>query len=111
MAELLRDKQVTSPSQLEQVFATFDAERRERTQWLVQSSRRIGDCYEWRALGIGRNFAKIEREIKERNGLIANVDIAQMCEQARRALSKRLGGDQEGCGVQELAFRNGEKVL
>ncbi|KAL4788383.1 hypothetical protein BJX76DRAFT_345001 [Aspergillus varians] len=59
---------------LEAVLAVFDASRRERTQWLVQSSRFISDCYEWRADEVGRDFAKIEEEISWRNGIIMDVD-------------------------------------
>lgn len=90
MAELLADKRVKSQTDLEAVFATFDAERRPRGHWLVQSSRRVGDCYEWRAEGIGRDFGKMEAEINERNGVIANVDVSKMCEHAREELGKRL---------------------
>ena len=90
MAELLADEQVRTQHDLEAVFATFDAQRRTRGQWLVQSSRRIGDCYEWRAEGIGKDFAKIEAEINERNGIIANVDMRKMCEEAREDLRTRL---------------------
>lgn len=91
MAELLADPRVTSQKDLEAVFATFDAERRPRGHWLVQSSRWIGDCYEWRAEGIGRDFGKIEEEINRRNGIIANIDMEEMCEHAREELGKRLG--------------------
>lgn len=68
---------------LEKVFVAFDAAHRERSQWLVQSSRFIGDCYEWRADGIGRDFAKIENEINSRHGTISNVDVAEMCDKAK----------------------------
>lgn len=90
LAGLLDDARVTSRDQLEAVFATFDSERRERGQWLVQSSRWIGDCYEWRAEGVGRDFKKIEEEINTRNGIIANVDLGNMARQAREELGKRL---------------------
>jgi len=72
------------------VFAAFDAARRERCQWLVQSSRRIGDCYEWRAKGVGRDFKKIEEEINERMGIISSLDIHEACEQAREYLKRNL---------------------
>ncbi|KAL6243946.1 hypothetical protein RBB50_009380 [Rhinocladiella similis] len=49
LAELLADESVQTPQDLEAVFATFNAERKARGQWLVQASRHIGDCYEWRA--------------------------------------------------------------
>jgi salicylate hydroxylase len=90
LASLLSDEQVKSPSDLEAVFAAFNNQRKERGQWLVQSSRWIGDCYEWRAAGIGRDFAKIENEINERNGIIANVDLEQWCRDAKEDLTARL---------------------
>ena len=90
LAELLADQHVQEPQHLEAVFATFNAERRERGNWLVQASRHIGDCYEWRAKGVGRDFAKIEAEINRQNGIIGEVDVAKMCEQAREELVKRL---------------------
>ncbi|OQN95130.1 hypothetical protein B0A48_18794 [Cryoendolithus antarcticus] len=86
LAELLADDGVKAVRDLEAVFAIFNAQRRERGQWLVNSSRRVGDCYEWRAQRIGRDFGKIEAEINERNGVIANVDLRQMCKVARQQL-------------------------
>lgn len=92
LAELLADEQVKSRHELEAVFATYDAERRSRAQWLVESSRWIGDCYELRAEGIGNDFTKIEAEIKKRNGIIADINIEEMCARAKDELRKRLSG-------------------
>jgi salicylate hydroxylase len=58
----------------------------------VQSSRWIGDCYEWQAQGIGRDLKKIEKEIEERNGIIADFDIEGSIANARRDLQIALGG-------------------
>lgn len=88
MATLLADDRVQSAADLETAFSAFDASRRERSQWLVQSSRFIGDTYEWRAEGVGSDFQKIEQEINRRNGIIANVDIEQMCQDAVAGLEK-----------------------
>lgn len=90
LAELLADEQVKTQHDLEAVFATFDAERRPRAQWLVESSRWIGDCYELRAKGVGNDFTKIKDEINERNGIISDVNIEQMCARAKDELRKRL---------------------
>jgi salicylate hydroxylase len=90
MAELLAEELLQSSKDLEAVFAAFDTSRKKRGQWLVQSSRRIGDCYEWRAEGVGNDFKKIEAEINERNGIIANVDLTEMCAQAREELGRKL---------------------
>lgn len=67
----------------------------ERAQWLIQSSRWIGDCYEWRARGIGKDFGKIEKEINERNSIITDVNVEEMCEKARKELGSKLRGRQE----------------
>jgi salicylate hydroxylase len=81
---------VQTHKDLEHVLDAFDFCRRERTQWLVQSSRFVGDCYEWRAEGVERDFKKIEKAINHRNGIIANVDIVRMCEDARQQLAQRI---------------------
>lgn len=91
LATLLADPRVRSHSDLEDVLAVFDASRRERTQWLVQSSRFIGDCYEWRADGVGRDFGKIEEAINYRNGIITDADVAGMCREAKESLGRGLG--------------------
>jgi salicylate hydroxylase len=90
LASLLADESVRSQSDLEHAFTTFNDRRKERGQWLVQSSRWIGDCYERRAHGIGSDFAKIEKEIHMRNGIIANVDVEQLCAEACEDLRMRL---------------------
>lgn len=90
LAELLADEQVKTQHELEAVFATYDAERRSRAQWLVESSRWVGDCYELRAEGVGNDFTKIQDQINERNGIIANVNIEEMCAKAKDELRRRL---------------------
>ncbi|PWY70935.1 salicylate hydroxylase [Aspergillus heteromorphus CBS 117.55] len=92
LTALLTDERVHTHRDLKAVLAAFDENRRERSQWLVQSSRFIGDCYEWRADGVGSDFQKIEEQINRRNGVIANVDIGKMCDEARGSLEKRLNG-------------------
>ncbi|KAL5000346.1 hypothetical protein BDV10DRAFT_37208 [Aspergillus recurvatus] len=96
LATLLSDPRVQTHSDLEATLAIFDASRRERTQWLVQSSRFIGDCYEWRAAGVGRDFKKIEEAINRRNAVITDADVGGMCREAKEMLGKRLGGAGEG---------------
>lgn len=86
MAELLADKAVQHRNDLAAVFVAFDHNRRERGQWLVRSSRIIGDSYEWRADGVGDDFEKIEKEINRRNGIIADYDVAAGCQQAKQEL-------------------------
>jgi salicylate hydroxylase len=94
LATLLSDPRVQKHSDIETALAVFDACRRERTQWLVQSSRFIGDCYEWRAEGVGRDFRKIEEAINRRNAIITDADVGGMCREAKEMLGKRLGGEE-----------------
>lgn len=86
LAELLTDSTVTSSTSVDLALEIFDSVRRERGAWLVQSSRHIGNTYEWLVPGIQDNMAKIESEIRHRNGIIANVDVRAMCESARADL-------------------------
>jgi len=90
MALLLQDERVQSLKDLEAAFTAFDANRRERTQWLVQSSRFIGNSYEWQAPGVGDDFKKIEHEINVRGKIIGGFDIEKMCSDATNELTKAL---------------------
>jgi salicylate hydroxylase len=56
----------------------------------MQSSRFIGDCYEWQASGIQDDLKKVEAEIKKRVRIIGEIDMAKSCEEAKIELGKRL---------------------
>jgi salicylate hydroxylase len=63
---------------LQSVLEVFDTARRERTQWLVGSSRVSADLYEWRYEACGRDPVKIKEELLWRNFKIWNVDTEDM---------------------------------
>jgi salicylate hydroxylase len=68
LATILADPAVTgAKGTIEAAFETFNAERRTRTQWLVQHSRRQGDLYEWNIKDVGTDFDLIEQEINAAN--------------------------------------------
>ncbi|KAJ9133367.1 FAD/NAD(P)-binding domain-containing protein [Pleurostoma richardsiae] len=90
MASLLGDERVQSAQDLEAVFAAFDANRRERDQWLVQSSRRAADIYEWRSTDIGKDFDLMRQDIIGRQGTLWNIDLDREILEAREDLGKRL---------------------
>lgn len=94
MAELLADDAVKGGKDLEAVFATFHEVRKERGEFLVQTSRRIGDVYEWRAEGVGSDFAKMEEEINWRNAALGDVNVGEMCQSARSNLQSKLSAQQ-----------------
>ncbi|KAK4493877.1 hypothetical protein PRZ48_015062 [Zasmidium cellare] len=94
LSDLLADERVRTQSDIETAFAVYDSVRRERGNWLVQSSQHIGNCYEWIGEGVGEDFGRVEREIRTRNGVIADVDVEGMCREAVGVLRGRLGGDE-----------------
>ncbi|TKA82499.1 hypothetical protein B0A55_01241 [Friedmanniomyces simplex] len=89
MAELLAEPSVAKAgtSGLEAAFQAFSDCRKERTQWLVQSSRRTGDLYEWRAEGVGNDVEKIHAECKERDEKIWDSQIEEMVAEAKQSLA------------------------
>ncbi|KAK1818242.1 hypothetical protein LTR12_007394 [Friedmanniomyces endolithicus] len=93
MAELLAMPGVAQAGirGLEAAFRVFSECRRERTQWLVQSSRRTGDLYEWRAEGVGRDVGKIYEECKERDERIWDSQIEELVVEAKESLAAILG--------------------
>ncbi|KAJ9161052.1 FAD/NAD(P)-binding domain-containing protein [Coniochaeta hoffmannii] len=93
LAELLVDGSLRGPEDLEAVFSAFDESRRARTQWLVQSSRRAADLYEWRDAEVGRDYGGILKEINARQAYIWNVDMEAEIEAARANLTKRLAAE------------------
>lgn len=90
LADLISDERVKSHRDLEAVFAAFDATRRERSQWLVQSSRITGDAYEWRDRGAGRDPEKIKAVLEPRFKKIWGIDVGRMCADAKEELGRRL---------------------
>ncbi|KAH8805393.1 hypothetical protein F5884DRAFT_445969 [Xylogone sp. PMI_703] len=75
---------------LEDVLKVFDDTRRERTQWLVESSRVSADLYEWRDKTCGKDPAKIKEELLWRNHKIWDVNIDEITNVANEKLRKLL---------------------
>ncbi|KAK3901228.1 hypothetical protein C8A05DRAFT_45078 [Staphylotrichum tortipilum] len=99
LASLLEelDDPASHQTDLEAVFAAFDASRRERDQWLVQSSRRAADVYEWRLPGTGRGHFEAMREgIQARQGVCWGINLDRAIREAKEYLrSRRVGGPRE----------------
>lgn len=89
LAELLASPGAKSPSGLRAAFHAFDQTRRERSQWLVNSSRRTGELYEWQADGVGHDIAKAADEIRERFEKIWQGDIKTMISDAQTSSTLR----------------------
>lgn len=92
MAELLADPRVAENGSkgITAAFSAYNKQRLERTQWLVQSSRRVSDLYEWRAEGVGKDVKKIEEEVRDRCNTIWDGQVSEYIEEAKQLLGKAL---------------------
>jgi salicylate hydroxylase len=75
---------------LEKTLEAFNSSRRERTQWVVQSSRASADLYEWRDGECGQDLDKIKKELLWRNHKIWDVNLNDMAKSARKELKTKL---------------------
>lgn len=90
LLEEIREDDVSPLDGLRAVFAAFDASRRERDQWLVQSSRRAADLYEWRLPNTGKeNFEAMRNDIETRQAICWGVDLDKMIHEARVDFKQR----------------------
>lgn len=95
MAALLEDAKnqsagASTSTAVEAAFAAFDASRRERTQWLVQSSRYATNLYDFRDPAAGSDGHKIWQELVPRYRKIWDGDITRFVSDARADLQTRL---------------------
>lgn len=91
LAELLIDPRIAENGSkgIEAAFEAYTKQRLERTQWLVQSSRRSGELYDWRS-ELGSDSDKIEAECKWRNEKIWNGQVKEYIVEAKELLGKTL---------------------
>lgn len=71
---------------------TYNAIRLERTRWLVESSRFVGEMYEWQDPKIGRDAEKCGHEIDWRSHKIWDYDIDAMVRDANGEYKRKLKG-------------------
>ncbi|KAG8163817.1 hypothetical protein KVR01_005735 [Diaporthe batatas] len=79
---------------LETAFETFDNLRRKRTQWLVNSSRRVCDLYHQAEWADPKRWAKADtcfEELRDRSYKIWNFDADNMVRQSVAEYDLRLG--------------------
>ncbi|KAG8407722.1 hypothetical protein J3459_018405 [Metarhizium acridum] len=64
-------------------FQGYSAVRLKRSQWLVRSSRDMGDIYEWRYPATGNDAVKIKDEIESRSRILWDFDVGDMVAKVR----------------------------
>ncbi|KAK8081357.1 hypothetical protein PG996_000138 [Apiospora saccharicola] len=91
LSELLADSHVTKPEQLAAVFAAFDAIRRPRGHWLVQSSRRMVELYQGRAQDVDQSdVGAMRKEMEERFQRVWGYDLGEAIREGKENLHRRL---------------------
>ena len=71
-------------------LSAYESVRYERTQWLIESSRFMGELFEWQAPACERDPIRCHAEVESRSHKIWDYDVGDMMEQLRRALKVRL---------------------
>ncbi|OLN92811.1 Salicylate hydroxylase 3 [Colletotrichum chlorophyti] len=89
LASLLADGRVQDGAGLEAAFSAFDAVRRERGHFLVDSSRRTGELLQLQSEH-GKDFAKLEEELHQLIKDMWYFDIDKNVTDALENLGKRL---------------------
>jgi hypothetical protein len=109
-------RQVELGQALETAFQTFDAVRRKRTQWLVNSSRRVCDLYHQPEWADPSRWAKAEtcfEEIRDRSYKIWHFDVEAMVKQTMDEYQARMRDGKlavAGNGIVANGVTNGTKV-
>ncbi|KAF2714269.1 FAD/NAD(P)-binding domain-containing protein [Pleomassaria siparia CBS 279.74] len=81
---------VDQPTAVRVALQAHNTVRYERSQWLVDSSRIIGDVYEFRDPDCGSNHKKIAHEIYSRTHKIRDYDVNAMVEDALDQFGKQM---------------------
>lgn len=82
---------ISAGEALRAAFSAYDEVRRERSQWLVKSSREVSEIYEMTHPDTGRDMEKCLREIERRSHKIWYFDYELMLKETRYGLKARLG--------------------
>ncbi|KAI1134064.1 putative salicylate hydroxylase [Hypoxylon sp. FL0543] len=69
---------LSKASAISTAFQTYSAVRLERSHWLVESSREMGDIYEWRYAATGHHADKCKAEFERRSRKIWDFNVDKM---------------------------------
>lgn len=85
-----KNRNVSKSEALLNAFSTFSSTRLERTQWFVDSCRRVCDVYEWKDPKTGMNPDKCLEEITWRSHKIWYFDIEGMLSRLDKEFSQAI---------------------
>jgi len=76
-------KEVSRRSVVERALRAFSDVRLERSQWLVRSSREMGDMYQWRYGPTGRDSQRCHAKLEKASQRVWDFDVGEMVSEAR----------------------------
>jgi salicylate hydroxylase len=88
---MLRHHGLSPAAVVTAAFESYSHIRYNRTQWLVQSSREMGNVYEWSHPGVMDDPEKCKAEFESRNRMLWDFDIDKMMEDTRSKINQSLG--------------------
>ncbi|KAK1598470.1 uncharacterized protein LY79DRAFT_539239 [Colletotrichum navitas] len=89
MASLLAVDRVRGGPDIEAAFAAFNANRRERGEWLIRNSRRAGELIQLQSEH-KKDFRKLESELQSLAAKVYRFDVEMNIREAVEDLNKRL---------------------
>lgn len=81
---------VSAAAMIETALGLYNAARRERSQWVVWSSRRQGELMKCMVPEIGNDLDKIEADLIGRTRRLLDCDVHATLERALRELDERI---------------------
>jgi salicylate hydroxylase len=85
------DRTDHGPGLIQDALLVYNQVRYERAQWLVQSSRIVGNMYEWQDPGVGCDPEKFASEFEGRCNRIWDFDVGAMVSDALSMLAGKRG--------------------
>ncbi|KAK2067806.1 hypothetical protein P8C59_001513 [Phyllachora maydis] len=95
LAELLADVAGPGDAQaravrVEAALRAYSEVRMARSQWVVRSSREMGDMFEFRHAAVGRDGDRLRREFEERARVVWDFDVDGMVARAKEVFGRNL---------------------
>ena len=89
-AEAVGTSELERHKMIEKALQCYNDIRIERTQWLVESSRILGELYEWQNKETGRDPEKSKEEVRWRSHKIWDYDVEEMVRSVREDFRKAI---------------------
>ena len=86
----IRESRSSKAEIIRTAFAVYNSIRHGRAQWLVDSSRRIGELYEWQDPQAGRDTEKCRYETDWRSHAIWDYDVEAVVQRTSEEYSQKL---------------------